>query len=116
MSIAVFSNELFDEIYNICKTKNYCEVLAILERKHPEGVDEDSNHKIISLNQVEAQQVANVAIVEHLQAKLIYPYWSDDHHHYDELHEEEFFEVQSFLQAVLFSLSTFNIKTLGSSN
>jgi len=116
MSIAVFSNELFDEIYHICKTKNYCEVLAILDRKHPEDVDKEPNNKMISLNQVEAQKIANVAIIEHLQAELIYPYWSDDHQYYDESHEEEYFDVQSFLQTVLFSLSTFNIKTFGSSN
>ncbi len=116
MSVAVFSNELFDEIYNISKAKDYCEVLTLLERKHPEGVDEETNHRMISLNQIEAQLIADVAIVEHIQAGLIYPYWSDDHPNYDELHEEEYFDVQSFLQAVLFSLSTFKIKTIGSSN
>lgn len=57
-----------------------------------------------------------MAIVEHIQAGLIYPYWSDDNPNYDELHEEKYFDVQSFLQAVLFSLSSFNIRTIGSSN
>ena len=71
---------------------------------------------MIEISQLEAQQIADVAIVEHIQAGLIYPYWSDDHPNYDEAHEDEYFEVQSFLQAVLFSLSNFNIKTLGSVN
>ncbi|VAW86533.1 hypothetical protein MNBD_GAMMA17-2273 [hydrothermal vent metagenome] len=113
MSVAVFSNQLFNEIYKICKDRNYSEVLTILSRKHPEGVDEDANHRMIDINQIEAQLIADVAIVEHTQAGLIYPYWSDDHPNYDESHEEQFFEVQSFLQAVLLSLSEFDIKTKG---
>jgi hypothetical protein len=116
MSAVVFPNELFDEILNICKKKNYSEMLVILARKHPEGIDKDKNHKVIELNKYEAQLIADVAIIEHTQAGLIYPYWSDDHPNYDESHEDEYFEVQSFLQAVLFSLSKFDIKTQGSSN
>ena len=116
MSIVAFSNELFDEIISICKEKHYSEIVAILTRKHPEGVDEEINNKMINLNQNEAQLIADVAIVEHIQAGLVYPYWSDDHPNYDESHEDEYFEVQSFLQAVLFSLSNFDVKTQGSSN
>ena len=116
MSVTVFSKELFDEINSICKAKSYIEALSILSREHPDNVDEKINHKMVVINPIEAQLIADVAIVEHIQAGLIYPYWSDEHPNYDELHEEEYFEVQSFLQAVLFSLSAFDIKTLGSSN
>lgn len=116
MPVAVFSNQLFAEINKICKDKNYNEVLTILSRKPPHEVDEDINHKMIEINQYEAQLIADVAIVEHIQAGLIYPYWSDDHPNYSESHEEEYFEIQSFFQAVLFSLNGFDINTQGSSN
>jgi hypothetical protein len=116
MCVVVFSNDLFDEINKICKDKNYSEVLTIMARKHPEGVEEEINTKIIKLNKYEAQLIADVAIVEHTQAGLIYPYWSDEHPNYNESHEEDYFEVQSFLQTVLFSLSAFDIKTQGSAN
>ncbi len=116
MPVVVFSNKLFDEINKICKAKNYSEILTIISRKHPHGVDEDINHRMIEINQYEAQLIADVAIVEHTQAGLIYPYWSDDHPNYNESHEDEYFEVQSFLQAILFSLNGFDIKTQGSLN
>ncbi len=116
MSVVVFSNQLFNEIYKICKDKNYSEVLTILSREHPEGIDEDIDHRMIEINRYEAQLIADVAIVEHTQSGLVYPFWSDDHPNYDESHEEEYFEIQSFFQAVLFSLSEFDIQTKGSSS
>jgi len=116
MSIAVFSNELFNEINVICKDKNYIEILDILDKGVSGESNKDLKEKTLEINQREAQLIADVAIVEHIQAGLIYPYWSDDHAKYDELHESEFFEVQSFLQSVLFCLNGFDINTQGSSS
>lgn len=115
MPSVIFSNELFEELNKICEDKNYSEVSKILARNQPKE-EKDIHYKTIDINKIEAQLIADVAIVQHTQAGLIYPYWSDEHPNYNESHEESFFDVQSFFQTVLLSLSEFQIKTLGSSN
>lgn len=110
MALLVLPNDLYIELLHVAKKYQYKEVLSILSTEPPKGY-RDARYKFLLISNQEAQKIADVAIVYHLQAELVFPYWSDENPNYDQSHEDAYFEAQSFLQALLFCLSHFDIKT-----
>lgn len=48
----------------------------------------------IFLSQEEAEALIDLAVIEKKKARLMYPYYSDEHPKYSEEHEEKFDDVQ----------------------
>ena len=48
----------------------------------------------IFLSQEEAEALIELAVIEKKKARLMYPYYDDEHPRYDENHEEKFDDIQ----------------------
>ena len=48
----------------------------------------------VFLSREEAEALIELAVIEKKKARLMYPYYDDEHPKYDEVHEEKFDDVQ----------------------
>jgi hypothetical protein len=75
-----------ETLRKVARERQYPLVLEILAR--------GKSAELVLADNDEAQAIVNVARLELLDAKLRYPFWSDDSPRYDKAHEEAFQDVQ----------------------